>query len=320
LLAQTTLDEQLAEKLSTHYGQAKDFTYDALDKVSSADYAKHLETLKSHEVYVTHIAPHVDTATKVAQPYIDEYVNPAMEKANTYIAPALKTAKDDILPKLASGGSQALDSLSQAPQHLEKAGSFLDRILDRIFEKAARIAPKKADVLPTSTIDRLLWLFFTVWFSYHLFFLVKFLLRVCLYLTGTSVKLTVSTIRVAMIPVKIVRMLLGLWLWLGTCFYCCGLCRRKKAVADLSKKAEKQQKNGSTASPPDATVAEVVALLEKGKKENKLEAAAKQLVSILKKDKPMTAPANMVGRKLTKDVVAKALGKFKELDAKKLLG
>merc|ERR1712187_714734 len=112
------------------------------------------------------------------------------------------------------------------------------------------------------------------------------------------------------------------FLWIFTFFGCCGLCCRRKKIAEPTTAPTKT--NGKTDAKTngpvkEASLEELADLLDKAKKSNKLEAAAKELVKKTKNGEVLTGPPTMKGKKATKETVKKALQKYpKELDLKKL--
>lgn len=337
LLGQTEVDDKLAETAAVHYGKAKALTADVVDKVSSVDYANLHKDLQAHPVYVQHVAPHVETVAKTAQPYVDQYVSPALEKANVHLEPALKTAKEtfsaaekkireDVVPELKRQGSKAYDTVADAPTHVEKAQSALHNLVSPVFDTVHRVAPEHSKELPRHPVDRLLLLIVCLFVAYHLLFWHFRALKITYFLTKLAVKLTWLVFRMCMIPFYVAWRIFCFFVWVFTLFGCCGKVGGRSKAKELATAAEKQgKKNGSGKEEPKTngsaattTAAEISDLLEAAKKEGKLEAAAKELVKKVKSGQALTAPKKLKDKKVTKDACTKAFAKFKELDTKKL--
>jgi len=119
--------------------------------------------------------------------------------------------------------------------------------------------------------------------------------------------------------------MLSYFFWFATGFYCCGVCRsRKKAnkVTEVEKNGkDKAGEKSNGATQKKATAEELTHLLETSKKKDKLDLAVKLLVSLAGTGKPINGknfPDTVQGKLLEKDVLKKALGRFKEVDLKKL--
>mmetsp|Transcript_58277 Transcript_58277/g.161119 ORF Transcript_58277/g.161119 Transcript_58277/m.161119 type:complete len:437 (-) Transcript_58277:107-1417(-) len=337
LLEQTSLDDQVVDAVSGHVGAAKDFTVDVVGQLAKVDYNEYVKNLTQHEIYVSHVAPAVGKVAQGAQPYMDLYVSPALESAKVYTNPALATAKEtyanaaktveaDVLPALKRSSSQAM---SEVPRLLSLLRARLGVLLEPPFAIAAKAAPRHAAALPKSPVDRLLAICCLALFAYYAARVGLIALRLAMRMAFRSAWL-VFKLAVAL-PLLLMRKLLSYSLWLATGFYCCGLCgRRGKRAQRLAGEAKKQAAatNGNavpakSASGPPAkvTAAELAQALEAGKKKGKLEATAKLLVGMAGTGKPTSGkdlPENVRGKLLEKDLLKKALGKFKELDFKKL--
>lgn len=86
-----------------------------------------------------------------------------------------------------------------------------------------------------------------------------------------------------------------------------------KKCADA--KAEPKNTNGKK---QPATLKELVQMLEKSQEKGKLSDGATRLAAAAKDGKALQAPEDMKGKVVTKDVLKKALGNFKDVDMKKL--
>eukprot|EP00928_Gymnodinium_smaydae_P088870 TRINITY_DN72910_c0_g1_i1.p1 TRINITY_DN72910_c0_g1~~TRINITY_DN72910_c0_g1_i1.p1 ORF type:complete len:388 (+),score=92.69 TRINITY_DN72910_c0_g1_i1:56-1165(+) len=297
LLDKTNVDEQLSGMVADGFGKAKLMSASVADKVMSVDYAGYVKELKSHDLYQTHVE-------KNLRPVVDQYVSPALEKASAQVGPAFESAK--------VASHQAFDTVSEhAPKRLDEAGLYIDRVLDPVFDALAKVTPGFVGSYPTNRVDRVIFILLGCFVTYHLIALTLWILRINVRLAMISLRVAKKLLYIAiMLPLRIV----GFAFWICTGFYCCGLCRRKSSQTKKGDDAKaSKEKDGLT-----VTVDEIKKLLDNAKKEKKLEAGVKQLLTLMKNGKPMTGPKNLAGKKVSKDVLTKAVGQFKELDAKKL--
>lgn len=248
-----------------------------------------------------------------------QYVNPALDTAKAHITPAYETAVDAAsthLPTLKKAGSQAWESVMDTPRHADVAKAHLEKVLDPVFLALGKASPAHRDALPKHPVDRLLMLLLAVVAA---LVLLKFSFR--------SLKIT---LRLSRFAAKVVRFFtkLPLWIafkalawsfWVATGFYVCGLCKRRKAakVAEKAPAKAKEAKGGAQAKGP-ASVADLQRMLEASKQKGKLQDGVKSLSTSAKTGKPLSVPKDMEGMHVTKDTLKKALGKFKEVDIKKL--
>lgn len=331
LLETTDLDNRVIDASSRHFGTAKSLAGNAKEKLTSVDYKSYADAalnFKSHPMYATHVAPKVDTVYKAFEPHVNQYVKPNWEKAMVYAVPAAASVKDicgkateavkkDVLPKLQETSSQAYGAISNGSQHIGKLSALLQIGLNPVFGLIAKIAPKREHQLPENPLDRIILLLVIMLLTYHSckigarVFMVS--LRIARMLLQTIIKYAV------ILPLKLVAKVLNLFLCVSTGFYCCGLCRRKKAKSNAAESPAKNQKGDKSSKPvPHATAEEVTRILEKAKKEGKLQEGVKMACKLAKEKHPFKAPKDLEGKLLTKDVLVKALGKFKEIEVKKL--
>lgn len=291
-----------------------------VSKVTSANYTEYIEVTKTSDAYLTHVAPRVEKATTVMKPHWDQYGRPALEQG----ARAYESFQQRVLPSVKTVTIKGLDIVKGLPQMMQGVSVHLDPVIVRIFDAIGRIVPRALiGSVPNGNIDRLIFLFLFGFFGFHFLLALWKLVRLTLFLTRIAWVLFRFCV---LLPLMIIRRVFAFVVCVGTGCYCCGLCRRRKSAKDLATKAGMHSNgtsgtDGASASKGVAilaTVAEVQRLLELAKKEKRLEAAAKQLASMVKSGKVMSAPKNMAGKTITKDAVVKAVANFKELDVKKL--
>lgn len=324
LLDQTDVDDQVYEHATKHYGTVKELASDMFNKATSVDVATLVQDLQKHELYTTHVSPNLEKVTTAVKPHWDQHAAPLLDKAQEHAGPVLKQVQEhyaiaskkvqeEVVPVLRTQSTQALDAISEAPVHVEKATSYVDKLLAPIFTFLAKLSPSHAGSLPTGIVDRILFLLLCTFFTYQLFFIVRRLLKITFRVTRVTVKVNLFATRVfVLLPISLMYKVFRLMMCFVTLFYCCGLCRRKKAA---DKKTNGINGNGKVAA---ATEAELTSLLEEAKKEKKLEAAAKQFVKLMNSAQPLSNPKKLSGKVVTKEVLKKVVGKYKELDAKKL--
>merc|ERR1712166_246886 len=111
----------------------------------------------------------------------------------------------------------------------------------------------------TSPVDRLLMLVVSIFLFYVSLCVFLIVARIALKTTRFAWSMSYMTAKVGVfLPLTIAMRLLGLAFWFGTCFYCCGLCRRRKAVTVAKGKKGNDNKTATN----KVTVDEVVALLK----------------------------------------------------------
>jgi len=333
VLDQTDYDDIVIDKVSGHATAGWAYTMDVAGKIAAVDYRKHAESVKKHPIYVQHVAPAMGKASEMAQPHVDKYVAPAMVKATEILGPALDVAKgasataaahvnEKVVPVLRQAGNRAA---SELPKHLETAQGGLSRSLDPIFQLAGKTSPEHAKALPSNLWDRVALILVVLFVSFFLSKNGLWILRKALCLILGILKLAIKIL----LRWALAKML-SYFFWFATGFYCCGICRSRKRPNKMTEPATNQvEKNGKAkageksngATQKKATAEELTHLLETSKKKDKLEPAVKLLVSLAGTGKPMNGknfPDTVQGKLLEKDVLKKALGKFKEVDLKKL--
>jgi hypothetical protein len=327
-LDQTDLDDKVATAASSGYGSARAFVVDFVGKAVEVDYSGHLSKLQSHDLYVKHVAPAVEAIKKQAEPHLEkariqEHVNLAHAKIREVVDPAVSTARakaGEVLPAVQQLKDKMLAQASAVPEHFSLLEDKVGKVIAPAFEFAAKASPEHAKSLPTATLDRVLYLVVLFVVSYYVFlFFAKFVLmttlRISTKVTSVFLKLLV------VLPLKIILRLVNLALWFSTCFYCCGLCRRKSKPIETQDAKQKEQKAAKAGKKEKATVEEVQQLLEASKKKGKLDDAVKLLCAKEKECKPLEGkafPENVRGKIVDKEILKKAFGKFKEIDMKKL--
>jgi hypothetical protein len=297
-----------------------------MGKVAAVDYNTHLNTLQSHDLYVKHIAPAVEQIQKQAEPHIAkaqvrEHANLATTKVREIVGPAWNAFVEkagDVVPALQKLKGQMSANANAVPEYLSVVETKIGNVIAPLFDFLANASPVHAKSLPQTTWDRVLFLVVGILVFYYVsLFLLKCLLVTMLRLARM---LTSFVLKVAIIlPLRITLRLVGLTIWFSTCFYCCGLCRRKSKPVE--EKEGGKANAGKTAKKEKATVEEVQQLLEASKKKGKIDDAVKLLCTKEKECKPLeekSFPENVRGKFVDKDILKKAFGKYKEIDMKKL--
>jgi hypothetical protein len=317
--------EQLSEVVAPHVEKAKAAAAEIVKQAANVNYLEYAEALKTSDPYVSHVAPHLETAWSTTQPHWQAYGKPLVEQGTV----AYENFQRDVLPSLKTGTLQVGEALKSLPGRFSKVFVHVDDALARLFDTVTVSCPKAFVAhFPTTTTDRIIFLFLCTFFGYHIFLASLKLLRIILFVSRNFMKVMWVLFRFGvLLPIKIIRIVFGFIICVCTCGCCCGLCRRKRPKA-LAGKAEKPSNgtngtNGTTAGNGKETLGKVTAeelvkLLEVAKKQGKLDTAAKQIVSLVKSGKEMTSPKTVAGKTVTKEVAAKAFSSFKELDVKKL--
>lgn len=323
-LDQTDIDEKVVSTASVYTGQASGLVTEAADRITKMDYYGSVANLAQNELYLKHIAPHVQTIRSTAQPHVDQYVSPALETAKIYANPAIETVaktyasaaetvETQVVPTLKPHLSKTYELVTgvynDSPQHIGRLHAMAQKLLDPVFILVAKAAPRHKDILPKHPVDRLLLLVCMAVIAYHLAFWMKLVLRIVLKLSKWA-----STVLYRLgfkLPLKVTGKTISWSFWFGTGFYVCGLCksRKKKLPEGNGKKNGVHQK---------ATVAEVVELLEKSKKKGKLPEGVKSLCKTSKSGTTLSSPDEMKGKTVPKEVLKQACAKFKDVDMKKL--
>jgi len=237
-------------------------------------------------------------------------------------AKAAKTVEGEVLPALKRAQTYFA---TEAPRVLGEFEIRVGRLVTPVYDCLARASPQHAHELPKSTFDRAFLLLVAAVLSYYCFRIGFMLLRIGLGASRTTFRVLFAA------PCGVVLKILGITVWFATGFYCCGLCAsRRHAKVTAPTDASKIKSNGAkdegaakvvAASPKKASLAEVSSMLEASKKKGKLDSAVNKLVGMAGTTKTMEGksyPAEVRGKQLEKDVLKKALAKFKEVDLKKL--
>jgi len=317
LLDQTTVDEKVVDAVSGHVEAAKTFGGKVVDQIAShpcsSDYNECVKTVTSSPVYKTHLAAHVDTVMTAAKPHLDAaqpHVDTALEKARTAYASSVETAT---LVRQKSS-----DALEQASTIASKSPEYLHNVLDPAFSTLKKASPKHHHVLPKKPLDRLLLLCCIVVFIYSFWFVPRIGLMLVRFALSLAIALGIK------VPLKVTKAVASWSFFFGTGFYVCGLCRRRKAAEEkkdkksADAKSEPKKNGASNGASKPATEKEIVDLLEKTKQKGKLNDGVTRMVTAAKSGKALQAPDDMKGKEVKKDVLKKALAKFKEVDIKKL--
>jgi len=323
LLDQTDLDERAYRHASDTHVMVRD----ALGMVSSMDLKEFMDKLYKHELYITNIAPVIDTVSAQSQPYIEQYVTPLLEKARPHVdtlrataGPAMTTAQETLtqvteqhIPAARDAGSKALSSIPGIVS--DQVGTAKERLaclMAPVFSFLEKVSPKSRTILPKSTVDRVLLLICSFFVLLYGFYVMKFSLKITIKVTWFS--LSKALLLTVKLPLRLAIMAISWGLYFLTCFGCCGLCRRKKKTAVNGKADQKK------AEQKKATAEEIVELLKRANEKKKLESAVKVFCGVAGKGTTMDAKkfGDVVdGKTLDKDVLRKAASTFKELDLKK---
>lgn len=312
LLGKTEIDDQVVNIVSKQVEVASGLTSKVVDQISahpcSSDYDKCVKNITGSAFYLKHVGPlvkqaepHVDTA--MAHPHVKTAVETAKQAAaalDTHVLTKLKQS-----PTVVQGHVDTV--VSKTPEHLQT-------VLDPVFDTVGTAAPKHRNILPKGAIDRLLLLCVSLVVSYYSFFI--------------GLRLTMIAIRICFklgikLPWWFTSTVMSWGFWFGTGFYVCGLCRKRKAAEASSNgkangKAQAKAESKKSATSKPATEKELVTMLEKTKEKGKLNDGVARLVAAAKENKSLQAPEDMRGKQVSKDVLKKALSKFKEVDIKKL--
>jgi len=311
LLSKTEIDEKVVAAVTGHVKAASELKAKVVDQVAlhpcgSADYSKCINHITSSPIYETHIAPHMKTLTSAAAPHVKTLTTaatPAIETATKAYTGVAETVQVQVVPSLKQNANLAMDHMSST------VASSIPTLLDQLFAGFSAAAPQHTQALPKDPVDRVLLIVLTLVLANTLFFVIRCLFWVamgliCRLLVPLGVKL----------PLKLTKMTLSWGFFFGTGFYVCGLCRKRKGASKKCADAKAEPK----AKKQPATLKELVSMLEKSKEKGKLSDGATRLAAAAKDGKALQAPEDMKGKVVTKDVLKKALGNFKEVDMKKL--
>lgn len=314
LLQQTDVDDKIASVVSAQMEAAGAYRSKVVDQISahpcSSDYNECIKTITSSPTYKTHLAAHIDALTTAAQPHVDAvmpHMHTALKTVKTAYSGALEMAG---VVREKSGA--ALDHVSNLAG---KTPDHLDSLLDPAFVALKKASPNHHQVLPKKPVDRLLLICIFLVFVYNFWFVV----RIGMKLFKLASKLAINA--GIKLPFKVATTTASWSLFFGTGFYVCGLCRKRKAAdAKTNKKSSGSADAKSEPKKPSkpATEKDLVQLLDKAKEKGKLSDGVTRLVDASKTGKPLQAPEEMKGKEVKKDVLKKALAKYKEIDIKKL--
>jgi len=311
LLEQTQYDDKLYSAFSAQMANAEALRVKVVDQIMahpcSSDFNECIKPITNSDIYKTHIAAHVDTLTKAAQPHV--------ETARPHVDTALKSVKTaygsaaEMAGVARTHSEVALDHVStlagKTPDHLHT-------VLDPAFVALQKVSPKHHHVLPKKPLDRLLLICIVLFFVYNLWFIPRIAMKLLAFATRLGLFFGIK------LPFKVTTTAMSWSFFFGTGFYVCGLCRSRKAADKKAGKgsadAKAEPKKGSKA----ATEKELVALLDKAKEKGKLSDGVARLADAAKSGKPLQAPEEVKGKEVKKDVLKKALSKYKEVDQKKL--
>jgi hypothetical protein len=339
-LEQTDYDDKFATQVNEQFGTAQEaagkLASNLQDHIASINYTDVMERLSSSQAYqkvtdtvaekTQSLMPHIEKARVTLEPHLTKAkdmagptwakAQPALEKAkttavDTYAAGAA-AVQTHVLPVLKRGGSSAMDQISAL------ALGQLEKIMTPIFDAIGKAVPEHANTLPTHAVDRALFLLVGVVLAYYSLYFVRVALRITLRLTAKTSLMSLWLFKLClMIPLRILLYLIDFAWWVATLFYCCGLCRRKKAGKVAAKAKKEEKKNAAKADKVETvTAAECQALFEASKEKNKLEEGAKSLAKYVKEKKPMGAvkggkAPSVQGKILTKEVFLQTCKKFK---------
>jgi len=310
LLDQTTMDETVIAAASGPAAKAKDYTVSTLYTTSASirniDYAAH---------YKSFVAPHVGAAGDVLYTNLRPHLEStgALDAATS----AYSTVKDTVAPHLLKVGGMAYEhtahAFAAAPSLLSRGRAALEQLLEGIFKLFARVSPDQAEALPKDFYDRIFLLVLCVVVLLNLYVFTKW----AWWLTKLVLRFKKFIMKMFLKPIfKLIRFTLGCVCCMGTCCYCCGLCRKKGSKANGGKAPAAAAKTNGV--HKKASAAQVTMLLQKSKDKGKLNDGVKTLVKTVKNEEQLKAPPDMKGMMVTKETLKEALKKFKEVDVKTL--
>jgi len=310
LLDQTTVDDKVYSAVSAQMDTARTFGSQVVGKITShpcsSDYNECVKTLTSSDIYKTHLAPHVATVTKAAQPHMDT-VKPHMDTALKTATTAYGSAVD-MAGVVREKSGVALDQVStlasQTPDHF-------NTVLDPAFVALQKVSPKHHHVLPKKPLDRVLLICIVLFFIYNFWGIFRMFLKIFAFATKLAINLGIK------LPFKVTTTTISWSFFFGTGFYVCGLCRKRKTATNGKKKGADAKAEPKKAAKP-ATEKELTNMLDKAKEKNKLSDGVARLAEAAKSGKILQGPEEMKGKEVKKDVLKKALAKYKEVDVKKL--
>jgi len=310
LLQQTDVDDKVFSAVSAQMAAAEVLRSKVVDQITShpcsSDFNECIKPITNSDIYKTHLAPHVDTLTKAAQPHV--------QSARPHMDTALKSAKTAYGSAVEMAGV-ARTQTGVAFDHVStlagKTPDHLHTVLDPAFVALQKVSPKHHHVLPKKPLDRLLLICIILFFTYNFWPIVRLGIQLLAFVTKLALMIGIK------LPFKVTTTAMSWSFFFGTGFYVCGLCRRKAGDNKTGKKsadAKSEPKKGSKV----ATEKELTTLLDKAKEKGKLSDGVARLADAAKSGKPLQAPEEVKGKEVKKDVLKKALSKYKEVDQKKL--
>jgi hypothetical protein len=318
LLQKTDVDEQIVSVVSSKAEVARAFSSKVVGQITAHPCGSSYDACSKHitesETYRTHVAPHVKTLTTVAQPHVESakvYINPALEEVSKAYGTATKHV-EVVVPTVKQSAALAFSTFSlSASSVFSSIPGHLHKVLDPVFAAFSKASPQHGHVLPQDPVDRLLLIVVLLFVGYNMFFVVRLLLKVATRLTG------VVTFLGLRVPLRVAGFIISYCFWIVTGFYVCGLCRKRKNDSKKSDPSKADAKAEPKKSKPCSTD-ELVSMLKKTQEKGKLNDGVTRLVTAAQSGKPLTGPEEVKGKHVTKDALKKALGKFKEVDIKKL--
>jgi hypothetical protein len=321
LLQKTDIDDKVVMAVSSHAEIVRAHGSRIYDQIKAHPCGSSYEECSKHitnsPAYQTNVAPHMKKVSELAQPYVDKakvHVNPAVEAAGQAYSTASKAIEEHV-PKMKQKSTIAL---TQASDMAKSVPGHLNKVLDPLFGSFSTAFPQHRSILPEDPVDRLLVVCLFLFVAYNVFSIIRFFMWITMRIIFIVARIFISL--GIKFPFKLSAFAIRWGFWFGTGFYVCGLCRKRKKVSadkDPSKADAKAEpkKNGAV---QQATVDELVKMLKKTQEKGKLDDGVKRLVTAAKNGKALTVPEEMKGRQVSKDSLKKALGKFKEVDIKKL--
>jgi len=311
LLQQTDLDDKVVSAVSAQVEAAGALHSELRAQIAahpcSSDYNECIKTVTSSPLYMTHLAAHVDALIAATQPHVESlkpHIDTAFKSAKTAYGSAVEMA--GVVAEKSSAASDRVSTLAGAmPDQVNSA-------LDPAFAALQQASPQHHHVLPKKSIDRVLLICLVIFFVYNFWFIVRLGIKV--FVLGMKLGFGISI----KLPFKIAKMTASWSFFFCTGFYVCGLCRKRKTAEKKTGKQSADAKSSPKKSSKPATEKDLIQLLEKAKEKNKFNDGVSRLVEKAKSGKPLQEPEEMKGKEIKKDVLKKALAKYKEVDMKKL--
>jgi len=311
LLQQTEFDNKVVSAVSAQMAAAEALRSKVVDQITShpcsSDFNECIKPITNSAIYKTHLAAHLDSLTKAVQPHV--------ESARPHMDTALKSAKTAYGSAVEMAGvaqTQSGVAFDHVSSLAGKTPDHLHTMLDPAFVALQKASPKHHHVLPKKPFDRFLLICIALFFVYNFWFIVPIGMKLLALVTKLAVKIGIK------LPFKVTATAISWSFFFGTGFYVCGLCRRREAADNKTGKksadAKAEPKKGSKA----ATEKDLITLLDKAKEKGKLSDGVARLAEAAKSGKPLQAPEEVKGKEVNKNVLKKALSKYKEVDQTKL--